>query len=1045
MAGSQTLRFDIVGDSSSASRAFKDTATDAALAAKGAKQLSDSLTIQSKSAQVSAAATVSLAKSDDILRDAQLALAGATDDASGSLGALKLRLDAVNGKVAAARVSLAGDTGAQAQLDSIDARLVDLDHKTSTPSLDIQGVAKATAELSAVDVALDKVGGSGGSAESASSSLGLLASPMGAAVAAGVALSPVLVTAAVGLGGFGAAAVGAARPILAAAQAAGGLQGNLQTLNPQQQQAARGLLALESQYSSFSKALAPEVFAVFNSGLGTASTLLHDAGPVAESAGKGLGSVITAVNADLNSAQWQQFFGFMAQNAAPDIQLLGTALGAVADDLPTLLVDLQPVGVALLNVVTAAAKAAGVMDQSVGKIEDDFVHLGDTVDSVGVKLKIPAGNRSILSLAEQWLGVGKAASASVTAQQQAAAAQQAAVTAAGDLSTSLTTLEARYGLTASQAQALVVAAGQTDTALQGSGSSAAGALKDIEGYANASLNARTPTQQLAGDVSALGNNTLGATAQLNAFTDAWNLLVGNAVSDQQAVLATSQAFQALITEVKNSGAQSLTSQSDFLSYVSSIGQGVGTLQKNGATVATVNAYYQTNIDRLNSLHNLTPAQRADVQGLTRDYDTWAHSTAGLNTQTTAAADTIKNNFTANLKALGEFTPQVNTDVNNLANAVLKTGTQSSATAGDRAKLIADLEKSGNTAQSAATLVNGLQRQIDGMHGKTVAVDVTIGGEGAIVASAVGLPARIFKLSHLAAGGKLPGFGGGDVHPALLESGETVVDKVTSRKLAGVFAAAGVPGYTDGGLVDAPPWAGGQGSGAAGGWAGSWVQGEVAAFFTAARAAAAAAAAKAAYAPGSPAYGGSVLKEQQFAASLFAGYGWSVPYEMPALISLWNQESGWNPYAANPTSNARGIPQNINGWSAYAPGDWANQIRWGESYIHGRYGDPLAAWAHETAFNWYGNGTSSARAGLAVVGEHGPEVVSFRGGEQVIPHQVIPGGRGAGDVHVHLHTHAPVGSQAELMRWLHNSIDELARSSRLTYALQRSPSARNATS
>lgn len=50
------------------------------------------------------------------------------------------------------------------------------------------------------------------------------------------------------------------------------------------------------------------------------------------------------------------------------------------------------------------------------------------------------------------------------------------------------------------------------------------------------------------------------------------------------------------------------------------------------------------------------------------------------------------------------------------------------------------------------------------------------------------------------GGHIPGYGGGDILPALLEPGETVVDKQRSRVLAPVFAAAGVPGYAAGGII-----------------------------------------------------------------------------------------------------------------------------------------------------------------------------------------------------------------------------------------------------
>jgi hypothetical protein len=60
---------------------------------------------------------------------------------------------------------------------------------------------------------------------------------------------------------------------------------------------------------------------------------------------------------------------------------------------------------------------------------------------------------------------------------------------------------------------------------------------------------------------------------------------------------------------------------------------------------------------------------------------------------------------------------------------------------------------------------------------------------------------------------------------------------------------------------------------------------------------------------------------------------------------------------------------------------------------------------------YADGTSSARSGLAVVGERGPELVRFRGGEQVIPnHRIYPAAnqnaaRG-GDTNVNV-TFAPV--------------------------------------
>ena len=84
----------------------------------------------------------------------------------------------------------------------------------------------------------------------------------------------------------------------------------------------------------------------------------------------------------------------------------------------------------------------------------------------------------------------------------------------------------------------------------------------------------------------------------------------------------------------------------------------------------------------------------------------------------------------------------------------------------------------------------------------------------------------------------------------------------------------------------------------------------------------------------------------------APYDWTGS-QATCLDELWTRESGFDAYAANPTSDARGIPQNINGWSAsYQPGNASQQIAWGLSYVAGRYGDPCGAWSHEEAANWY---------------------------------------------------------------------------------------------
>jgi hypothetical protein len=96
--------------------------------------------------------------------------------------------------------------------------------------------------------------------------------------------------------------------------------------------------------------------------------------------------------------------------------------------------------------------------------------------------------------------------------------------------------------------------------------------------------------------------------------------------------------------------------------------------------------------------------------------------------------------------------------------------------------------------------------------------------------------------------------------------------------------------------------------------------------------------------------------QQIAMAMLSGYGWSSS-EFSCLNTLWEQESGWNPYASNASSGAYGIPQALPGSKMASAGpDWQNnaatQIRWGLGYIEATYGSPCAALSHESSTGWY---------------------------------------------------------------------------------------------
>lgn len=106
----------------------------------------------------------------------------------------------------------------------------------------------------------------------------------------------------------------------------------------------------------------------------------------------------------------------------------------------------------------------------------------------------------------------------------------------------------------------------------------------------------------------------------------------------------------------------------------------------------------------------------------------------------------------------------------------------------------------------------------------------------------------------------------------------------------------------------------------------------------------------------PSSSGSVAESKEFARSLLASKGFGEA-EFVCLDNLWERESNWNHTADNPYSDAYGIPQSLPGEKMATFGDdWATnpqtQIKWGISYIEGRYGSPCNAWGHSESVGWY---------------------------------------------------------------------------------------------
>jgi hypothetical protein len=80
-------------------------------------------------------------------------------------------------------------------------------------------------------------------------------------------------------------------------------------------------------------------------------------------------------------------------------------------------------------------------------------------------------------------------------------------------------------------------------------------------------------------------------------------------------------------------------------------------------------------------------------------------------------------------------------------------------------------------------------------------------------------------------------------------------------------------------------------------------------------------------------------------------------QFQCFSNIVSRESGWNYKAVNQSSGAYGLMQALPGSKmASAGADWATnpitQVRWGISYMNGRYGSPCGAWGFWQAHHWY---------------------------------------------------------------------------------------------
>ena len=508
-----------------------------------------------------------------------------------------------------------------------------------------------------------------------------------------------------------------------------------------------------------------------------------------------------------------------------------------------------------------------------------------------------------------------------------------------------------------------------------------------------------------------GRQAAAANAQRNEFmqetlpalqnvTTAEDNLINVLLGGQQAFISFQQGILQMGKDAQVSGAsltgfnsQSLTLASDLYTTVIPAAQKLsdsltqqGISQKDLTTViATQSAemltYAGSNLTARDTIiafiNNALGPGTVSLQNLNKWVGQNGTSLTGMNAivdkstiKVGGLAGVLNNDLVAAFQASLFKASGAQTAISNMTDAIIHQGINSNAFKSARDQLIADLEKTGLSATDAKNFVNNLQGSVDRLHGKTVNVGVHASGSGTVQAreSLGSVLKKLGALSFYSGGGKVPGFGGGDEWPAMLERGEAVIDKDKTKKYAWLFKQMGVPGFASGGVIGGmsglTDWAGNNES--------SFINSAWPSFGNSAAGQ---------FLQDAVSYANTLVATKQVTGPTVGGPPAAAPnqnarlaqsmYPQYASGPVWNawnyvamRESGWNQFATNPSSGAYGIPQAlpfskmpVAAWPAWAGGqsDPRTQIAWMWNYMASTYGGPIGAAAHEAAMNWYDNG------------------------------------------------------------------------------------------
>ncbi len=774
-----------------------------------------------------------------------------------------------------------------------------------------------------------------------------------------------------------------------------------------QQQIALSVLALKSRYIDLAKAMEPQTFQVFNTGLHLAGQLLGPVAQLADAAGKGLENFLAGFT---TSSGIDQFIRFLSREAAPALTLLGGDITKIAHALFALLESFGGVGLAELKLfsatITGLTDTITFLAQHAGGLTAVALGIGGIALALS-KLGLLSGVlrlTGIAAISEQMVGFMAATKGATLAEKGLLATTTALdavnplvwvglaavgvgvlidkiVTFKGsiaDVTAELAKQNQATGLNVAGYQRLSDALGKASTNYGfivrnfRLGRGAQGGLTDqTDQLTAAQQRAAAEAQNLSGDFASLGS-------QYGLTTDQAKTLIVKSGTLNDILAANGRITPAAAEKIR--------------AWAQSENSATGTTNAVTIAVQTLTNALDKNVTAVLTLQGDELAWRQALQQAKAQLDS---NSAGLKGNS-AAALANRASVLASTVAAASFAKQQVQTKGDLAGASSEIQRQ--------IRYLQSLhDKSGFTAAEIRVLVGWL-RQV-----KSERATIHVSGTGSysiVQGSPISGP-------H-AARGLFVASGAPGVDDQLIRAqrGELVVP-------AGMVAAGMVdhlrgriPGFAAGGTV------GGTYRDGVPGMTG-WLRTENTATLAAMERAVAhgvLGALRTLPVSGGGGPGGPV---EAVARALFP---WPA-FMWPAFNAVEMREAGYSLTATNPTSGAYGVAQFINGPSEYyqwggnpftAAGQFTAMFR----YIASRYGTPVSAEAHEQMFGWYGNGLDATFTSPALigVGERGPERV-----------RVTPGRGGGGDIYVTINVNAsPLAHPADTGRAVYEALEAYGR-------------------